>query len=370
MDYGFRAYDIYCIQKKIYFSSVDYNALMEIDLKKNICSCIQVFNKENYDQKNLHSHIICHDNILYFIPYKGKGISSYNIMTGEAGFIDLTRNFNYVEYSAILKYENNYIIIPNNQKYPFLLWNITDNNFYDMKNINNIIERHFKHKKFNIDMYGAILEENRLYITFIGTSQIGVFDLDNNTVKWLYFEDYKLANLTYSNPYIWISTMTGDIISININNYNNKKYYKLLDSDTREFFRCVEIDGNIFALPCMNNNIWYYSKQNNEWKSLEYYMPEKFNRIVPEKALIMSCCQYNDRVYFFPRAGSGIICKEKTKAKMEVIPISPDKECTRTLEKISYKKLDDIVKSGDVIEESKFINCERFVSFLIESCGK
>ena len=57
MDYGFRAYDIYCIQKKIYFSSVDYNALMEIDLKKNICSCIQVFNKENYDQKNLLDYI-------------------------------------------------------------------------------------------------------------------------------------------------------------------------------------------------------------------------------------------------------------------------------------------------------------------------
>lgn len=343
-------YDGFIQDDIIWFSSLNHNALMTLDIKSGRIDSIGAFPGCRSYQKNLHIRVIEHNKCLYFIPRNGNFIHVFNLE--QMAFKD----------NVPLPYAENTCIA---------------NAFIDSNGKIWIIPAYFCKGIVVLDTYSATVEMIRSAETsdippdaFIGpncvcysTDTISMCILKNNTLIYIDTLTNKVSYEKLDEGYMPYSFISEDGETFYISNYpnneivswnkNNKTYHVLSDKMSSEFcmymyWNCIHKDHKLMCLPYDKEDLLIVDQTEKNDRHVSICELVKKNSCNPMYSFYK---EYKGHLYLFPSGADGILiidCENWSIRSLEYVISEYLQEQIQTECKIDFL---NEVRSG-VVEES------------------
>lgn len=293
------AHDFAVIGNKVYYSSLNSNALYcyDINTGKNEFQCF--FPEENLDIRHLHSAVAQANHKLYFAPMNGKCISIYDTVSQNIKAVNITCKVGNIssKYYGICTYKNMIYMIPSRAEYIVKINSDTDEITFHNEWLKDI-DFH-KREYMPAVKNGAFIHNEKLYMPYlrknllitvaltgfstnvvkIGDGSTGftdaIFDCDCEKKLWLLVNgnyklmEYSLDSKEYKEIYLCDSEKKCDYPFIKMLNFGKKIIFVPYQAD--EFIIFDKSSKKTDIIRRLNDN-----GTNNEW-GVHYYSAKKIS---------------------------------------------------------------------------------------------
>jgi len=301
---GFGCYDAYKEYDSIWFSAIDHNGLYKMNLNNNELIRLAEFpNEDNIFE--LHRRIIFHNRLLFFIPYKGKGISAYHLDTGKMDY--------YIPDGKEIHASDAFLdgeiiwIIPRNLNQPLYEFNVEQGTFYKHEEWNSNILKIPGINENNILSLTSTCFFNKTMTTVLyNTPYVIKTDIRaiNDMEIYCLSDEYPLRGIAYDDGSYWMTLARGGSV-LHVDFIN--KDIKVIDLDTcdRTIFMNLIVDNDaIIVLPCKDSYIYKFYKNGNS--SYKYITDNKPNMAKMDLPLYMGWIKDGNDLFLLPSAGDSI----------------------------------------------------------------
>lgn len=294
-------FDAYVEEEYIYFSNNTFNALMRIDKKSWKCKYLKSFGGNDLWSKSLHKKIEKYNNCLFFFPNYAKGISKYNLTTGELSFYKNQEDFLWIANIVIL--DKMACLVPKSLEQDFWLFDMETCCYINKKKWNQYIQNttHSEH----INLRNAVINQNSVW-TFDHLTNILIKItpvIDECKVYYLRDSD-KICSIASDGENLWIGLYQNQSLvkwnfeegivethSLNWHNRNNK-----------EVFFLFYLRERLFILPVEKDEVLVFDFQHNI-RSIPIHQRKRVNDPIRKKLPLCNRCIIDNRnVYLLPNA--------------------------------------------------------------------
>ncbi|TAH69980.1 MAG: hypothetical protein EWM47_05960 [Anaerolineaceae bacterium] len=260
---GFNCYDAYKEQDIIWFSAIDHNGLYKMHVDDNEIIKLAVFMCEE-NTCEIHRRIITYNRVLFFIPFKGNVISSYDLDTEVMEYY-LPAGVKEIHASDAFLDGNKIWILPRQLDQPLYEFNIEQKIFYKHEEWNNKLLNIFDVTENNILSLTSTCLVNKTLMTVVyNTAYIIKTDLTTGEIELYHLSDnLRLRGIIYDNGhYLLTLAIGGAILCVDFAS-KTIDYIKLDTSKKAIFMNLIVDDQYIIVLPCKNSNIYKVYKNQN-----------------------------------------------------------------------------------------------------------
>ncbi len=307
-------FDAELIGNELWFSNLNFNALMKTDIRNGNTEIVSTFNDEDVLADDLHIKTIRYNDFLFFIPYSGNTIHVWNINNS------CFENSIKLEQKSGNKWADAYM--DNNN----IIWMIPE----DLSNsivvvdapkrtaqISDVMEhiRDFGDiSSYTISTKCVDFQYNMLYIQIFRKNICFRIDCSLHTVKKYNFPDNVMATsfraynestfylYLYGNPNIFeLDTIENNLKChpINISVVNG----------TEPYWDTIRIGNKLLLIPCQSNDLILYDTQKQCQNKIE--LPETVKRCKPD-ALFGFYKLIDNIIYLFPKGCNELVAVNTT----------------------------------------------------------
>ncbi len=303
-------YDAYKNGDDLYFSSLEFNGLFRYNIKARKSELLGSFPKEKMLSKTLHRRIVFFDDSIYFVPYKGKGIGEYNLKTKDINCY-VFKEDEVLSFSNCYLFNDRLILIPTNNIFPFMEFDLRNKRFISRVDINkNITDKLGSDKGVGFDVYSsALIGQNEILLSVWGRNIVVEYNVISGNVQSFEFDDdLCIRNICFDNGKIYATELGlyGFVeISLHDRHFNR---YLLPIKGVKElpYSFLIKKDDSVLLVPGMEDCIWEYDFSKSEWHNLGENYPKNFERINGTSMFVGY--HVNDKmITFYPRGGNGIL---------------------------------------------------------------
>lgn len=337
-----------------YFSNLEFNSLFRTKDNLEETEFLGFFENESHVKPNIHNQVLLYKDKLYFIPLRGRGITIYDLITGDKNFIDLHCEEAMISCAFIL--EGWIYLIPMNNLEMILKINLKDNSVHENTQLRRVIEK-FSDLYF-CDIYGAALMNHILHMALYNTGKLLQINLLTYEYECFDFADAKFDNISCIKNDIWITSTEGAVL-YEVKAGNIKRIKIGTAQETRQNFRICENQGCLYCLPCFGNSIFIKREHSDDWESMEKSMPKGFQREIKEDTLFMGTYKKECSLLLFPKSGNGIIEMKGDALSFRKIEVSQSE-----LDGLMEQRKNYVWKESAILQESNDMSLKCFMSLI------
>lgn len=201
------------VDEDLWVSSAVDNGLYKINPNNSKCEFIRLFPNEKFKSGYIHSSAVKYESELFFIPFAGRYISSYNLDDGVTkcfGLKHYSDDMNSLFYNCVVEGEYLYLV-PCRYEY-IVEFNMKTSEIQEYK----AFDRKGQDSK-DIEPFvlkGGCIGEGKLYIGENQKNRIVEFDITTKEISRheIEFELSGISNLEYINGELWVFGKNGTIL--------------------------------------------------------------------------------------------------------------------------------------------------------------
>lgn len=302
---GFACYDAYKEKNNIWFSAIDHNGLYKKNLDNNEIIKLAEFPHED-NIFELHRRIIVHDRVLFFIPYKGKGISTYHLDNDNMDYF-IPDDGNDIHASDAFLDGDIIWIIPRTLNQPLYEFNIRQGIFYKHEEWNNRILKIFGINHNNIlSLTSTCFFDKTMMTVLFNTPYVIKTNIITGNIDIYYISsEYPLRGISYDRGNYWLTLAKGGSVLYIDFETNNVKIIDLDTSSNAVFMNVIVDNQSVILLPCKDTNIYRICKDTN--LSYKYINNMKVNKTKSSLPLYLGWIKDEDDLLLLPSADDKII---------------------------------------------------------------
>ncbi len=343
-------FDAELIENELWFSNINFNALMKMNIKTGKTEFVDTFPEIPNVQEYIHIRVIHYEKCLYFIPYKDTTIHIWNyqeLKWERPITVNCTEIINAFLYNDEIwffpsTFENSIVKLDLKSKKEIVLTELT-------LQINRANSKCFLLDISNISLY----EDQILVSSYEGNTVVAIDCKTESIINMYSFDNVSIAGVkSKDQDHFWVwFTNSSDIYLVNI----KKENIICIKTDVKfhynriPFSNIVNIDENqALVLPRHTDDILLVDTLRNETYSVK--MPNAFERckISP---LIFFYRNLDDTVILFPCSGNALLVFDKKTLSVSQMFFDTDEGLSEYAEKVNRQIFENKFNSG-VIKES------------------
>ncbi len=268
--------------RKMYFFARECNGLFCIDIGKNKGEYLLSIKEYEVHEKQLFGTVVENNNMLYFAPISANDILIYDISNNAYRLIPVERRKYYGEsfkFFGVYSYEESIYFFP--AHYPAIVKYVSNEN--DLKYYDDWIpEIRGDIGQENYFRQSLCFERGRLIVPLCGLDSVLEFNISTGKGEIKKIDTKRKKNKGFSGicsdgKIRWLlSLYSGEMYKldnenriievIDIGNLNEKEKYS--------YVGCKNIDGNVYVLPSLRNDLCVFKEKTNELLRIK---PEEYN---------------------------------------------------------------------------------------------
>lgn len=295
-------FDAYIEGEDIYFSNNTFNAFMRVNRKNGICTYLRSFPDEMVWAKVLHKKIERYNDCLFFFPNEAKGISKYNLLTGEMNFYKGKNDF--YEMANIVIFNKIACMIPKSNEQDFYLFDMEHCRYIDKKKWNEKIKSILNRN--DVRFANAAIRKDKVIVWGYTTNFLIEICLltDECSVHYLREED-QIASAVIDDHYIWLFLLQDQALvkwdkdrGI-LEEFPLKQYGQTIK---KEGYYLFAEKGKLILLPTVDDELFIMFSQ---YGIKKYLFPQRRRVNDPTRQsvpLCYRCVAHEKTIYFLPHA--------------------------------------------------------------------
>ncbi|HHV10474.1 MAG TPA: hypothetical protein GXX75_09390 [Clostridiales bacterium] len=268
----------------------------------------------------LHRRVLAYNRVLFFIPYKGRGISAYHLDTGQMEFF-LPSDRKEIHASDAFIHKETIWILPRVLDQPLYEFNITHKRFYKYEEWNNRLLKLLNITDKHILSLSATCFLDRIMWTVIyNTPYVIRTELMSGNVDIYYLSDeLRLRGIAYDEGKHWLTMEKGgDLLYIDFL-AGNAEIFHIDTSNDASFMNLIIDEKSVLVLPCRNSNIYKIDKRQQTVSVIKDNL--KQNEIKKSLPLYMGWIKGDNGLLILPSAGDNILkCTAEYEPKLKILP--------------------------------------------------
>lgn len=347
-----RFYEGYIEDDTLWFSNLNYNAFLKMNIETGTVEFIDKFPKARENRRDLHLRVIKHEEILYFVPYKNNVIHRWNLKQQKW------------EEEIVLPYPEDIVIedaVCQNQEiwiFPASLKNVivkVDLAEEVVKSLSVLTEKinEVNGEAASLISCGITSSEKLFLLSLYQKNCIIAIDYKKEEIKEYYcIEDKKIAGIKLLEENlccIWLVD-SGDILFWHISENKIKKVSTNVELPygKRAFQNMIRMDQNRFLLvPCHINKLLWLDRLEEIVHGLE--MPSDFRRQTVY-TLFLYAQKVKDKIYLFPCGGNALMCVDVNTLIVSKVDFIVSDEVVTYAFPILEKNFEDVCSKGEMWE--------------------
>jgi hypothetical protein len=362
-----------------YFSAIDCNGLFRMQIGKESAEFLCFFPDEDLNQKYLHRRVFFYKSKLYFTPYRGRGISVYDLSTNEMRFypiLDGKAGVCYLSQAHLI--ENRILLLPENQSIPFQLFHMEDNTYELQENVwSNITDCLKDCEEILFDSCSSVILDNQLILSVWNTNHILSVELSSEKVnKHTIPEQYRLRNLWFDGTYFWCTLLNGYRILRcsktfgEITEYQQEKNGECI----RPYMTVLGAGDKTIVLPCTENKLMVAEDETEKLLELDSKNSDGFIRNDPKMSVFLGYeITENQELVLYPCGCNGLVHIDLRTFQIVTDPLVYSEEFLPHLyDIIKVSKLaEDLDQYKVIIEHNEpFHELENYIKYVMHSNPK
>lgn len=354
--------DSYEYENKRYFSAAEFNGLFCESLDDGKIEYLGSFPREELFGRLTHKNVVGIDEMLYFFPFSGKGITSFDIKKKKFSFWNLgIENQTFTVVNAF-KYQFDILIIPAQIKTDIYVFNTITQ---ELKNIPCFDNAKIGQKDdFFVDFFGSTMHKDNLYIANRNTNHIYEVELENYNVKKYQIENVsKIRSISFCDEELW-ATDIENLVAYNIDlKHSCAERVLFEESNLKEeiLSRIVVWNGKKVALPGLGNVIYEYDVSKNIFICMDIQISGEW------LGDVLGYCVNNEEIVFYVQNAPGF----SSTMRDGYVRISKDGKVDRIfvlyqeLEKLmEYLRLKNVFPQDGIFYENTNDSLGKFIEFI------
>lgn len=333
----------------IYFSANNLNALCCYNIESNITKIIGKFDKEFVWQKYIHNSVIEKDGCLFFLPYRGHGISKFNLKTNEISFVNVCDSTKYASFCVPVVDEQEVYLIPTDLDHMSYKYDSESREFVEDYVLTEKLRKWVEGKPSYCDLNGCCANNHNIYVSLFNTNKVLQIDLHNDKTNEISLDSaIGIGNIIVFDSALWVVSWEGDKCwKCSLEGELLEEFVLSNDTEYRGYQNFIKYYDKLFLLGCHQDVLSIY----DGIKWTQVVLPDEFNRIT-KWSLFAGAEIINEELYLLPCAGNGILKINKNDI-VAFLPcytedISQEEAETMVTEEFTHR-----VNNNEIFKESK-----------------
>ena len=354
-------YDACKVENSLFLSACNFNGLFRFDLETEELSFVSHFPCEKLSKKYLHSGVIKSNNKVFFIPYSGCSICSFDLKKNEFEYDELCDKDTNYAFVFPLIYKKKVFIIPSDLSGNVFRLEEGGEKFTVDRRLTDIIHDLLKLEQGAMcDLSGCAIHDNILIIGLFGKSKILKIDIESGEANVLTTNGITVGNLIFYNDSVWIVSSDGEKCSKITEDGNTLCEYNLCESNTRGYQLFVAYNGELYLLGCVKDSL--LKLVDNNWVEVVNEIPIEFKRVT-EWAFLSGSKVIDDDLFLFPISGNGIVKINQTGSYSFMKTSTSDFTLDR-IKKLKHEDMKEDISGGIILRESNENELDSFLAFI------
>lgn len=291
-----------------YFSHMRYNSLFKEDLKTHEVFHVGLFPSEAMTAEYLHRKIFCSADSLYFVPFKGCGISSYNIEKKYFNHYMIESKHGVAAYSNAFQEGADIYLIPAYDGVDFAVFNCETETIQYYPQIWREIKE-VAVGEISFDVAASLYHNGQIIASIWNTNKLLVIDMKDKKVDYMELNPtYRLRNITLCDKRYWFTMTEGDrVVSCDMK-FEDVKEYSCRNLDVEKFplLQIVHAGQGYIAIPVESEYFWKLDGE--QFERMDLSIPADF--IEDDKAEMGYLgfeINKNDELLLYPKKGKYMV---------------------------------------------------------------
>lgn len=358
-------YDGCLVGDELWFSNLNFNALMKMNIKTGKTEFVDTFPYLADTQEFAHIRTIRYDDCLYFISYRNRVIHIWNLMELKW---EKTVHINCSEIENAFLYNNEIWLFPASLKNPIVKFNLKDRKEIVLNELTEQINA-INSKCISILSETVSLCIDKLIIASYEGNTVITIDCKTEQITNKYsFDDISISGIKVKDKkhfWVWF-TNSADIYLVsetegNIDRINTEINFQ---RNRTPFSNMINIDEHrALVLPRHTEEILLIDTLINETNKLK--IPNEFKRC-KVTSLLLFYKQVDGFTFLFPCGGNNLLIVNANTMSISHISFIVDDEFLEYAKKMKRKIFNSMIYSGDLSEGKGWT--EMLPNFLDKVC--
>lgn len=360
-------YDGFIKDDVIWFSNLNNNALMTLDIITGELCYKDSFPDKKLYEKNLHIRVIEDNGLLYFIPQMGSCVHIYSISKESFLSSMILPYANDTLISNAFKDENGKIwIIPSYVHSDIACINCCDNSVSLINLSGHIINYDEAYIGPNCVSYnkgvisGCVFKSNQLFFIDTNTQIITTGRLSNEYAPYSFVsDDGDLYIFSDSSDKLIISWRRSD------NSYNMINEECINIKVDYDYWNYIRIDDSLICLPYRMNDLLCINNSSKQVKQISINESAQRNSLNP---MFSFYTEYKNRIYCFPSGSDSLMIINKENLSIRFIDYLIDDAISCMISDQCSLSLEKQIISGEISESIDYDDTlSEFLDYIVKS---
>lgn len=336
-------------ESNIYFSANNFNALCCYNIESNIATIIGRFDKEFSWQKYIHNSVIEKDGCLFFLPYRGIGISKYNLKTKEISFVNVCDSTKYASFCIPVVDGEEVYLIPTDLDHVSYKYDLESREFIEDNVLTEILRKWVGGKTSYCDLNGCSVNNHNIYVSQFNTNKILQIDLQNDKTYEISLDStIGIGNIIVVDSILWVVSWEGDKCwKCSLDGKLLGEFVLSANTEYRGYQNFIRYKDKLFILGCHQDVLSMY--YDDKWTPV--ILPDEFNRIT-KWSLFAGAEIINEELYLLPCAGNGIL-KINKDDNVVFLPCYTEDTSAEEAQTMMAEEFAHRVNNNEVFKESR-----------------
>ncbi len=354
-------YDACKTGDSLLLSACNFNGLFRYNLKTEELLFVSHFPHEKMSKKYLHSGVIKQNNKVFFIPYMGCGISSFDLKRETFEFEQLCDKDSNNAFVFPLIYKDQVIIIPSDLSREVYKLDDASEMFFVDRRLTETIDDLIKSEPEAVcDLAGCAIHGSDLIIGLFGKSKILKINIESGDGDVLRIDGITVGNLIFYNNTIWNLSDGGGKCQNISNDGSVLCEYDLCGSSKRGYQLFITHNRELYLLGCVKDSLLKFV--DGCWVEVVNNFPKEYKRVT-EWAFLSGSKVIDKELYLFPASGNGIVKIDPKENYSFMKTYSDDFPLDRLME-LKCKDMKADINSGLIMKESSENDISSFLACL------
>lgn len=360
--------DVCVVGEEYYFSYLKFNGLFKGNVNSSTAEFVGTFPDESKNQVFLHRRVVNIEESLFFIPYRGRGISEYNIREKKYTFYRVMCKGNIVSYSQAHLIGKDILLVPVNDEADFAIFHYAERNIEYLPKLWENIKRVISGEVL-FDVFSSVYCTNKLIITVWNSNVVLEIDMESFDVTVHKIgKDYCFRNISNIDGRYWLTQLRTDVIVSFSDAFTDIKEYECKETDDVEYssFRVIKAGNSIVAIPADSGTLWKFNDTKGCFEKISLEFPKDcWDLAIQGLYFTGSLVNSDNELVLLPKK-----CKFLLVISKDVHSVTPYKIEVENYEEIRNRVvsecIEDEISDKGILQEgsAEMIDLSGFVSFI------
>lgn len=359
-----------------YYSDYFYGGFFRRNKKTREIEYLMTLFQDNLLETGVVRKVIYKNGLIIGVPFKGKGIFTYDIASGEAKYFYDEKYF--VEgFSNSIEFGNRILLIPTKLSGEFLYLH-ENGSFSRAETINELAESLFENNENAcLDGYSSCAYQGVIYLAIRKSEWIIKIDPKRGLSERIRIEGARLSNLVLLDDSIWLTTLAskgtdGAVIRLDIKTGKYKRYRLQKLGEGHSCYGFAVYQKTVLAFETEGDHIWIYDFKTDAWRIFadKSDYPEEFHRVRQGYPLFWGFHHEDGKLLLLPTGGNGTIAIDEHSDKMTFYSSRMPEDYTGICKNIERERKASLIerafgskKQGFITEKSD-LDLDAYICFI------